>query len=703
MAKKIALLIGVGEYGNGLKPLRCPANGVKTMQVLLRNPDIGGFDEVVPLINPDVGTMQARIGEVFGQLSKNDLVLFYFTGHGIKDMTGKFYLSTAQTQLFESGTLNPGTAVSADFVKGVIGNSLAQRKVVILDCCFGAAFAKGFLGMDDSSIDVETQLGGKGWCVLTASTSTKYALEQEGEDLSVYTRYLVEGLKTGGAAPDGQELICIRDLHSYVQIQVKAAAPAMEPTIFNAKQGEEIVIARVQLDNSQRYRKQVQTKIKNIRNITLNEFALNGNYWTLADVIRPTAFHNLTLLKEQLGLTNEVTEAIQEEFLKPYREKTKSLAKYADCLKAEKDYGYPLDNDAIKELEESKQLLNLRDDDVQLVENKILGHWLKQQPHKQLPVESSTLPNKKPVSDLSAQKYQQQQQQQQQKLKHPKFSFKTVKVNNKGNVIETKQSKAECFAEDLGNDITLEMVHIPSGTFMMGAAEGEPGASGYEYPQHKVTVPEFWMGKFAITQEQWQAVARLKKVERDLESDPAHFKGVKRPVECVSWQDAEEFCKRLSKKTEKEYMLPSEAQWEYACRAETTTPFHFGLAITTELANYDGSTYYWSYSYGSASREKYRQETIDVGSFAIANAFGLYDMHGNVWEWCLDHWHDSYTGAPTNGNAWVTGGDSSLRILRGGSWNYNPGYCRSTKRRRANLGNRLNSFGFRVVCFSART
>ena len=160
MARKIALLIGVGEYGNGLKSLRCPANGVGAMQELLENPEVGGFDEVVPLVNPDVGTMQTRIGEVFGQLSKNDLVLFYFTGHGIKDMAGNFYLSTSKTQLFESGSLNPGTAVSADFVKRVIRGSYAQRKVVILDCCFASAFAEGITGMDDSSIDVESQVGG---------------------------------------------------------------------------------------------------------------------------------------------------------------------------------------------------------------------------------------------------------------------------------------------------------------------------------------------------------------------------------------------------------------------------------------------------------------------------------------------------------------------------------------------------------------
>ncbi len=216
MARKIALLIGVGNYGSGLKPLRCPVNGVAAMQTLLESAEMGAFDQVIPLVNPDVGTMQTQIGEVFGRLTKQDLVLLYFTGHGITDMSGNFYLSTAQTQLFENNSLNRGTAVSADFIKRVMGDSLAERKVVILDCCFAAAFAKGYLGMDDSSVNVEAQLGGKGWCVLTASKSTRYALEQEGEDLSVYTRYLVEGIRSGGAAPDGQESISIGHLHDYV-------------------------------------------------------------------------------------------------------------------------------------------------------------------------------------------------------------------------------------------------------------------------------------------------------------------------------------------------------------------------------------------------------------------------------------------------------------------------------------------------------
>lgn len=624
MARKIALLIGVGDYGNGLKPLRCPVNGVNAMQGLLENPDIGGFDQVVPLVNPDVGTMQSRIGEVFGQLSKNDLALFYFTGHGIKDMSGNFYLSTTQTQLFENGSLNPGTAVAADFIKRVIRGSYAQRKVVILDCCFASAFAEGITGMDDSSIDVETQLGGKGWCVLTASKSTRSALEQEGEDLSVYTRYLVDGIRTGGAASDGQELIYIKDLHSYVQTQVKAAAPAMEPAIFNGLAGTEIAIARVQVDSLQRYRKQVQHKVKNGR-------------------IRPAALANLKQQQIRLKVSDEDAAVILEEVLKPYREKDKHLETYKQALIAEKEFAYPLDAEAIEELEELKRQLNLRDEDVQVIEKEILGSRLKQQIQK-AQTAPAPLPKVEPATPKPLKQFQ-------------TFSFKTAQVNEKGKVIEILEKEAEFFAEDLGNGVTLEMVRIPGDTFMMGAAEGEEGASENEYPQHQMTVPGFWMGKFAVTQEQWRAVAKLSRVDRNLNSHPERFREVKRPVESVSWEEAKEFCKRLSQKTRKDYTLPSEAQWEYACRAGSKTPFHFGPTITTELANCNSSL----------------EGTTEVGSFEFANPFGLYDMHGNVWEWCLDHWHDSYTGAPTDGRSWDVEGNRFRHILRGGSWNNNPG------------------------------
>jgi formylglycine-generating enzyme required for sulfatase activity len=152
-----------------------------------------------------------------------------------------------------------------------------------------------------------------------------------------------------------------------------------------------------------------------------------------------------------------------------------------------------------------------------------------------------------------------------------------------------------------------------------------------------------------------------------------------------------EFCRRLSALSGDAYKLPSEAQWEYACRAGTTTPFAFGETITPELANYDGN-----HSYANGPKGEYRQQTTPVGMFA-ANAWGLQDMHGNVWEWCLDHWHDSYKGAPIDGNAWVSGGEQS-RLLRGGSWFLNPRYCRSACRYRFRPGFASIGVGFRVVC-----
>jgi formylglycine-generating enzyme required for sulfatase activity len=187
-------------------------------------------------------------------------------------------------------------------------------------------------------------------------------------------------------------------------------------------------------------------------------------------------------------------------------------------------------------------------------------------------------------------------------------------------------------------------------------------------------------------------VAGWPKLKLDLKPDPAKFKGANRPVERVSWHEAVEYCQRLSQRTGRRYSLPSEAQWEYACRAGTTTPFAFGETITSELANYDATS-----TYANGPKGEKRGQTTPVETFP-ANAWGLQDMHGNVWEWCLDHWHDSYEGAPLDGSAWVSGGDQNGRRLRGGSWNNSPGFCRSARRSRAQPGNASINVGFRVVC-----
>jgi formylglycine-generating enzyme required for sulfatase activity len=274
------------------------------------------------------------------------------------------------------------------------------------------------------------------------------------------------------------------------------------------------------------------------------------------------------------------------------------------------------------------------------------------------------------------------------------FNFEYATIAVPSLKITKHPGQAEYFTEDLGGGVTIEMVRIPAGEFMMGSPKGEEGEYDDEKPQHKVKVPEFWMGKFQVTQAQWSTIAKLPKINQDLDPAPAHFKGKNLPVERVSWLDAIEFCDRLAKKTGKAYRLPSEAEWEYACRAGTTTPFHFGETILTDLANYDGNQ-----TYRNGVKGEYREKTIEIGSFP-PNSFGLFDMHGNVWEWCADLWHENYQGAPNDGSVW---GDRSLksdelRVLRGGSWCNHPHYCRSALRDRFQAVNRVRNLGFRLLC-----
>jgi formylglycine-generating enzyme required for sulfatase activity len=205
------------------------------------------------------------------------------------------------------------------------------------------------------------------------------------------------------------------------------------------------------------------------------------------------------------------------------------------------------------------------------------------------------------------------------------------------------------------------------------------------------------MERYPVTQIQWRLVAGLPQVNRSLKPNPSQFKGDHHPVEQVSWHEAVEFCDRLSRHTGRTYRLPSEAEWEYACRAGSRTPFHFGETITTELANYNGKQVY-----NGGPKGQSRSKTTPVEQFEVANAFGLCDMHGNVWEWCQDHWHRNYEGAPTDGSAWLTEDDRS-RIRRGGAWTYNPRSCRSAFHFSSSPDLVLIDIGFRVVCVAPRT
>ena len=260
------------------------------------------------------------------------------------------------------------------------------------------------------------------------------------------------------------------------------------------------------------------------------------------------------------------------------------------------------------------------------------------------------------------------------------------------------RTEAWGYTERLDDEVAIELVAIPEGTFTIGAPDTEPDSYDNERPQVEVTLEPFYMARTPVTQAQWRIVAGYPQIEIELDPDPSNFKGDNRPVEQVSWEAAVEFCQRLSAATGQDYRLPSEAQWEYACRAGTTTPFCFGETLSTDLANYDGD-----FTYNGGPKGEDRRETTEVASLP-GNAWGLHDVHGNVWEWCADDGGD-YGDLPLDGLPWQTEENENRtesRRLRGGSWLNLPRNCRSAFRYLFSRAYRFYSLGFRVCCVPPR-
>ena len=267
------------------------------------------------------------------------------------------------------------------------------------------------------------------------------------------------------------------------------------------------------------------------------------------------------------------------------------------------------------------------------------------------------------------------------------LTFTSIKLNNYGDIIDQPQARAQIFQEDLGNGVLLTMIQIPPGTFMMGSPDLEEGQENSEQPQHPVNVSTFYLGQTQITQAQWTAIFPERHGNFGSNSQA--------PIDSISWLDAIEFCDQLSTKTGREYRLPTESEWEYACRATTTNPFAYGDTISPSIVNYDGLR-----PYGRIVKGTCRDKSTPVATFP-PNLFGLYDMHGNLWEWCLDEWFANYDDAPKDGIArgdLVTRDENKQRVVRGGSWFSSGKICRSASRTSLPASYRHNHYGFRVVC-----
>jgi formylglycine-generating enzyme required for sulfatase activity len=427
--------------------------------------------------------------------------------------------------------------------------------------------------------------------------------------------------------------------------------------------------------------------------------------------------NELRTVQQELGLSDEevgalatpILAAAEEEYqagLKREQEQEyqQKLQRYEQEFRRAIEAQYPLDSFVRDSLRQFQQSLGLSDINVAQIEQLIIVP--KEAEYQQLLADEQRMQAEaerqrelKRQQELEQrQKLEEQQKQKEyqtrlQRNKSPeiqRFEFDVITVDQKGNENSRTRHSAEAFSIDLGNGVLLEMVKIPGGTFLMGSPEGQGDAN--EQPQHSVTLKSFAMGKYPVTQEQWRAVASLPQVKHKLKRnpDPLEPKGDDQPVDGVSWYDAVEFCDRLSQCTQMDYRLPSEAEWEYACRAGTTTNFYFGQTLTPKLAQCKAN-------FGIPLIAVLTGQSADVGSY-LPNTFGLYDMHGNVWEWCLDHWHGNYDGAPSDGTAWLTDDENSPRLQRGGSYGINPRDCRSAVRIYGSPHDKSFNSGFRVVC-----
>jgi formylglycine-generating enzyme required for sulfatase activity/uncharacterized caspase-like protein len=789
MAKK-ALLIGVSQYEAGLPPLAAAPKDVAAMLRVLQSSELGAFDEVKTLIDPDLEAMQTAIDLLFQSCQKGDLGLLYFSGHGITDDSDPLYLATRRT----SKDTFRSTAVSASFIHGIMRDRSYQRQhVLILDCCYSGAFAEGWLAKS-ADINLKPQLEVEGSVVLTSSTSTQKSYEDKEGELSLYTNYIVQGIESGAAESDGDGMISADELHEYAKRHVQSAKPAMKPEIYGIRQGIKIRLAKARVDTGLEYRRLVE------------RYAENGEISFVGQDI-------LEVQREKWDLSDEVAIAIENEVLEPVRSRLKNLERYEKSLDRACKQEFPLTEKILGQLKDLQEVLGLRDEDIRAIQERTISPYTKRQELAEK-LRQTALEQKRQAElrklqelDLERQKLAELEQQrlrdaeqeklkseakrqsvrevkeqrqerqilaelnqqrqrdvekerlkaevkQQNSLELPKLHFRLSRrnfmlvsgfsgvsailfANIRGNLPSpntnssqpsftpintpivtstpaTSQPKpftvenGKPFKIKFENGVNLDMVYIPSGKFNMGYPSDEQEGEDKERLQVKdVSVPAFYIGKYEVTQAHWQAI---------MGNNPAKFKSnLQNPVERVSWDDAQEFCKKLSQKTGKEFRLPSEAEWEYACRAGTSTLYYFGddekiLGEYAWFANNSGkqtldSDLIWQEVQQDAKKylevlDKNECQTHSVGQ-KKPNSWDLYDMHGNVLEWCQDS-YEKYGGENDlirkTGKAVTKENDNRSRILRGGSWNRYARHCQSAFRYYAYARDRYVNVGFRIVC-----
>ncbi len=692
MVKNWAIAIGVNQY-DYLQPLNYAKRDAQLIQQYLQNQ--AGFEQIYFFSDdsPDIDGKSTRpnranLLRVLRQrfehpfMSAGDNFWFFFSGHGIRH-AGRDYLMPCDGDPEDI----ENTAIAINYVTERLRRCGADNVVLILDACRSLA-TRGGEGIGRQAAEEARQ---QGVISIFSCSPQEYSYEIEALQQGAFTTALLEGLGIQG------KCATVERLNQYLNSRV----PEIVHQYKNGKQTPYVIAEPVNKSHL----------------ILVPQYATLADIATLKNDAYQAEVNSNFELAEQLwmrvlaaasGQDTDAIKAIQRIARLPNNTEGLRTNSESGNQKSSNSTNSPNDSKSVETPKPSKEILNKpASKPIPIPPQKQNSPVPKTPDNREPRIKTPTTPRQS--TNSSPQPPIITNWSRRNVIKSVGFAgaglglvilvprlwqsnsqtvdnSQVVTVDRTGKIIDRRNVEAKSSIEDLGNGVTLEMMQIPKGTFTMGSPAGEAERLDDESPQRDVNVPEFLMGKYPVTQAQYQAI---------LGTNPAHFKGGKRPVETVSWDNAVEFCEKLSQKTGKIYRLPSEAEWEYACRAGTTTPFYFGESITTDLVNYNGN-----YPYASAPKGEYREQTTDVGKFP-PNSFGLHDMHGSIWEWCQDTYNSNYQGTPKDGSPWLDGSDKNIKLMRGGSWSYDARTCRSAVRYGVTRANLSNHAGFRVVAVVA--